>query len=91
MRLLDGVVLYGLFVAAAASSDYFKSPARYHGENPVWTLGDQHVISWETSLEVFNLSIWQQSLVEDGASSQGNIYGESIIPHQTIIWWFSMR
>lgn len=72
------VFLLLLFRIAGASdgSNYFINPSTNTDINPVWTLGEQQVISWETTLEVFNVSIWQQSLVEQGASSQGNVYSK---------------
>ena len=59
---------------ASNGNNYFTNPASNNGINPVWTLGDEQLISWRTTLDVFNVSIWQQSLVEQGASSQGNVY-----------------
>lgn len=61
-------------VAGSDPDNYFTNPADNSGINPVFTLGDKLVVSWKTTLDVFNVSIWQQSLVETGAASQGNIY-----------------
>lgn len=61
-------------VAGSDPNNYFTNPADNTGINPVYALGDKLVISWKTTLDVFNVSIWQQSLVETGAASQGNIY-----------------
>ena len=61
------------FVTGSDTKNYFTSPASNTG-NPVFALGDELVVSWKTTLDVFNVSIWQQSLVETGASSQGNIF-----------------
>ncbi|KAJ5608292.1 hypothetical protein N7537_004911 [Penicillium hordei] len=63
-------------VAGSDPDNYFTSPADNTGINPVFTLGDKLVVSWKTRLDVFNVSIWQQSLVETGAASQGNIYSK---------------
>jgi hypothetical protein len=63
-------------VVASDSKNYFTNPASNTGINPVWTLGDKQVVAWKTTLEVFNVSIWQQSLVQQSAASQGNIYCE---------------
>ncbi|KAJ9491212.1 hypothetical protein VN97_g2021 [Penicillium thymicola] len=76
-----GFLLYFLagIVSLVAGSDpdnYFTNPADNTGINPVFALGDKLVVSWKTTLEVFNVSIWQQSLVETGAASQGNIYSK---------------
>ncbi|CRL18851.1 unnamed protein product [Penicillium camemberti] len=63
-------------VAGSDPDNYFTNPADNTGINPVYALGDKLVISWKTTLDVFNVSIWQQSLVETGAASQGNIYSK---------------
>lgn len=78
MCLIDYLIaFYGFISVTTAADNYFKSPVRKHGKDPVLTLGETQLISWKTSLEVFNVSIWQQSRYQDGASSQGNIYCES--------------
>ncbi|KAJ5790469.1 uncharacterized protein N7518_007480 [Penicillium psychrosexuale] len=71
--LLAGVAS---LVAGGDDHNYFTNPASNTGVNPVFTLGDKLVVSWKTTLEVFNVSIWQQSLVETGAASQGNIFSK---------------
>ncbi|KAK2761270.1 hypothetical protein FQN54_001792 [Arachnomyces sp. PD_36] len=71
------LILLGIISTARGtdfSKNYFTSPASNTGINPVWTLGDTEVISWETTLGVFEISIWQESLVQVGAASQGNVY-----------------
>lgn len=71
------IILFALVTLAIGGTDgenYFTSPASNTGINPVYTLGDQQVISWKTTLGVFNISMWQQSLVQEGAASQGNVY-----------------
>ncbi|RAH74494.1 uncharacterized protein BO66DRAFT_425495 [Aspergillus aculeatinus CBS 121060] len=73
------LLLLYLLIQRAATSDannYFINPSSGNGINPVWTLGDDQVISWKTTLGVFNVSIWQQSLVQQSAASQGNIYSK---------------
>ncbi|KAI2865007.1 hypothetical protein CBS63078_11074 [Aspergillus niger] len=57
-------------------NNYFISPSSNTGINPVWTLGDEQVIWWKTTLGVFNISFWQESLVQQSAASQGNIYSK---------------
>lgn len=78
MRVLGSLILIfaGLvFITVASdSNNYFTNPASNTGINPVWTLGENQVIAWKTTLGVFNVSIWQQSLVQQSAASQGNIY-----------------
>lgn len=69
------LVLIPAVFARTDPKNHFNNPAFNNGKLPVWTVGELQVISWETQLDVFNLSFWQQSLMEDGASSQGNIYG----------------
>lgn len=68
------LLLFSSVIGVVGTSNYFLNPATTTGINPVWTLGEQQIISWQTTLDVFNVSIWQQSLVEQGASSQGNVY-----------------
>ncbi|KAJ5357939.1 hypothetical protein N7541_005097 [Penicillium brevicompactum] len=63
-------------VNGSDGSNYITNPASNTGINPVWTLGEQQVISWRTELEVFNVTFWQQSLVEQSASSKGNIFAK---------------
>ncbi|OJI82655.1 hypothetical protein ASPTUDRAFT_43937 [Aspergillus tubingensis CBS 134.48] len=58
------------------SNNYFITPSSNTGINPVWTLGEEQVINWKTTLGVFNISFWQQSLVQQSAASQGNIYSK---------------
>ncbi|OJK02432.1 hypothetical protein ASPACDRAFT_41260 [Aspergillus aculeatus ATCC 16872] len=73
------LLLLCFIIQRAATSDannYFIKPSSGNGINPVWTLGDDQVISWKTTLGVFNVSIWQQSLVQQSAASQGNIYSK---------------
>ncbi|KAJ5368940.1 uncharacterized protein N7496_008700 [Penicillium cataractarum] len=80
MKVLQSLILIftGLASIAVASdsNNYFTNPASNTGINPVWTLGDKQVIAWKTTLGVFNVSIWQQSLVQQSAASQGNIYSK---------------
>ncbi|KAJ9303772.1 hypothetical protein DTO271D3_7453 [Paecilomyces variotii] len=70
------LLLFSSVIGVVGTSNYFLNPATTTGINPVWTLGEQQIISWQTTLDVFNVSIWQQSLVEQGASSQGNVYSK---------------
>ncbi|PYH90413.1 hypothetical protein BO71DRAFT_402236 [Aspergillus ellipticus CBS 707.79] len=58
------------------ANNYFITPSSDNDINPIWTLGDEQVISWATTLGIFNISFWQQSLVEESAASQGNIYSK---------------
>lgn len=78
MRQVGFLILFlagaASFVTGSDSHNYFTNPASNSGVNPVFTLGDKLVVSWKTTLDVFNVSIWQQSLVETGAASQGNIF-----------------
>ncbi|KAJ5619105.1 hypothetical protein N7510_003089 [Penicillium lagena] len=66
-----------LVATASSTKNYFTSPASNTGINPVFTLGDKLLVSWVTELGEFNVSFWQQSLVQQSAASQGNIYGMS--------------
>lgn len=73
--LIFFLLLVPTVFARTNPKNHFTNPAFNNGNNPVWELGEKQVISWVTEMEVFNISFWQQSLMEDGASSQGNIYG----------------
>ncbi|CAI7669147.1 unnamed protein product [Penicillium bialowiezense] len=72
------LIFIGLISVAHGSDDsnYITNPASNTGINPVWALGEQQVISWKTELEVFNVTFWQQSLVEQSAASKGNIFSK---------------
>lgn len=75
------VLLVGFILVPGRECDagYFINPSTNTDTNPVWTLGDEQVISWRTSLDVFNISMWQESLVSVGATSIGNVYCMSVI------------
>lgn len=69
------IFLFGIILLARGQKESrFTNPSANNGNNPVWALGDKQVISWETTLPVFNVTIWQQSLVQESAASQGNLY-----------------
>lgn len=74
------IFLSGLISFSSAGTDeknYFTSPATNTGVNPVYTLGDTLLVSWVTELEEFNVTIWQESLVQASAASKGNVFCES--------------
>ncbi|KAJ5723698.1 hypothetical protein N7488_001733 [Penicillium malachiteum] len=73
------IILGGITLTAYAGTDaknYFISPASEDGNNPVYTLGDDLIISWVTELEEFNISIWQENRNQGSATSNVNIFGE---------------
>ncbi|KAJ5225268.1 hypothetical protein N7468_006493 [Penicillium chermesinum] len=70
------VMLCGIVLVAADTKNYFTSPASNNGINPVYAIGDDLLVSWVTELGVFNITIWQESLVQQSAASQGNIYSK---------------
>jgi hypothetical protein len=76
MQLTQSLVHIFSFITFAAgdNKNYFTSPASNTGVKPVFTLGDQLLVSWVTELGEFNVTFWQQSIVEESAASQGNIY-----------------
>ncbi|KAJ5162316.1 hypothetical protein N7492_007708 [Penicillium capsulatum] len=77
MYWIDYLFVLGvLFSVAVTGDNYFKSPAQSHGKDPVLTLGETQLVSWETSLDVFNVTIWQQSRYQESAASKGNIYSK---------------
>lgn len=53
---------------------FINPPAANSVDNPVWVLGETQVISWKTTLPVFNVSFWQQSLSQESGASAGNIF-----------------
>ncbi|KAL2002199.1 hypothetical protein VTN02DRAFT_462 [Thermoascus thermophilus] len=71
VALFQGVVAQG---NGASHNRFVNPPSSNSAENLVWTLGDQEVISWVTTLPTFNISIWQQSMVQESAASGGNIF-----------------
>ncbi|KAL2013394.1 hypothetical protein VTN00DRAFT_919 [Thermoascus crustaceus] len=73
VALFQGVVGQG---NGASNNRFVNPPASNSAENPVWTLGDQQVISWVTTLPTFNISIWQQSTVQRSAASGGNVFSK---------------
>ncbi|KAF9893917.1 hypothetical protein FE257_008888 [Aspergillus nanangensis] len=70
------IILLGLILTTAAKNpgNYFMNPASNTGINPEWEVGDEQVVSWKTTTGAFNISLWQQSLVEQAAISQVNIF-----------------
>lgn len=76
MHLAQSLIyLFGItLVAASSDKSYFTSPVSGTGVRPIFTLGDQLLVSWVTDLGEFNITFWQQSLIQDSAASQGNIY-----------------
>ncbi|KAF9245489.1 hypothetical protein DTO006G1_2244 [Penicillium roqueforti] len=65
-----------LATVKAEKTNYMINPVYINGKSPVWTLGDQKVVAWKTDLPVFNVSIWQQSLLGGGAYTRGNVYAQ---------------
>ncbi|KAL4795269.1 hypothetical protein BDV19DRAFT_389401 [Aspergillus venezuelensis] len=61
---------------AKDDDNHFTNPSSWTGINPEWELGDTQVIAWKTTLDTFNISIWQQSLFQETAASQGNVYSK---------------
>ncbi|PKY03436.1 hypothetical protein P168DRAFT_346135 [Aspergillus campestris IBT 28561] len=74
--ILHLVLLLPVVWGGTDAQNYFSNPSSNTGINPVWTVGDQQVISWKTTLEVYNVSMWQQSLVQQSAASQYNVYSK---------------
>ncbi|KAL4951569.1 hypothetical protein BDW69DRAFT_196366 [Aspergillus filifer] len=74
--LLIITAILTLAVTAKDDNNHFTNPSSWTGINPEWQLGDNQVIAWETTLETFNISIWQQSLFQETAASQGNVYSK---------------
>ncbi|BCS25420.1 uncharacterized protein APUU_50131A [Aspergillus puulaauensis] len=64
------------FALGADSKNNFKNPSSWTDINPVWTIGETQVIAWETTLGEFNISFWQQSIIQESAASQGNVYSK---------------
>lgn len=43
--------------------------------NPVWTVGQDQVIAWQSDAPISNLSFWQQNLSIASARNGGDIFG----------------
>ncbi|KAL4737796.1 hypothetical protein BDV11DRAFT_190794 [Aspergillus similis] len=76
LLLLLLINILTLTTKAADDENHFMNPSSWTGINPEWKLGEEQVIAWETTLEVFNISFWQQSLFQQTAASQGNVYSK---------------
>jgi hypothetical protein len=74
LHLLLFTTILTVATRAADDDNHFTNPSSWTGINPEWKLGEEQVIAWETTLEVFNISFWQQSLFQQTAASQGNVY-----------------
>ncbi|KAL2870723.1 uncharacterized protein BJX67DRAFT_378054 [Aspergillus lucknowensis] len=64
------------FARGADDKNHFTNPTSWTDINPVWKLGEEQVIARKTTLGEFNISIRQQSLIQESAASQGNIYSK---------------
>jgi hypothetical protein len=76
------IVFVFVWVEAAVSQGtgvvrnrFVNPPASDSAENPVWTLGDQQVISWMTTVPIYDISIWQQSLTQELATHGTIVFG----------------
>ncbi|KAJ5948315.1 hypothetical protein N7466_001330 [Penicillium verhagenii] len=69
-------IILGSSLVAADNKNYFTSPVSNTAARPSFTLGDQVQVSWVTELGEFNVTFWQESLVQESAASQGNIYSK---------------
>ncbi|KAL4936343.1 hypothetical protein BDV06DRAFT_233512 [Aspergillus oleicola] len=76
LYLLVLIIFFTLTARAVDDDNHFTNPSSWTGINPEWELGDDQVIAWETTLKTFNISIWQQSLFQETAASQGNVYSK---------------
>ncbi|KAL4755433.1 hypothetical protein BDW72DRAFT_189192 [Aspergillus terricola var. indicus] len=76
LHLLLLITILTVTTRAADDENHFTNPSSWTGINPEWELGEEQVIAWETTLEVFNISFWQQSLFQQTAASQGNVYSK---------------
>lgn len=43
--------------------------------NPVWLIGSRHIISWESNLTIYNITLWQEGLHLDGCRLDSTIFG----------------
>ncbi|KAL4783507.1 hypothetical protein BJX76DRAFT_348501 [Aspergillus varians] len=69
-------IILALTARAADDKNHFTNPSSWTGINPVWKLGEEQVIAWKTTLGEFNISFWQQSIFQQTAASQGNVYSK---------------
>lgn len=72
--ILQLILLFPGIWGRTDTKNYFSNPSSSTGIDPVWTIGDQQVISWKTTLDVYNISMWQQSLVQQSATGEYNVY-----------------
>ncbi|KAL4804039.1 hypothetical protein BDV18DRAFT_162450 [Aspergillus unguis] len=73
------IILIAILTLAAGldgDDNYFSNPSLGSGFSREWQLGDDQVIAWETTLERFNISIWQLNTEYLTMSTQGNVYSK---------------
>lgn len=70
--LLIAALILSCISTTTGQTNYFINPSSNGGPNSVGTLGEKQVISWKTSLPEYNISFWQQSLVQEIADRQGS-------------------
>lgn len=88
--IISTIAFAGLRTAVAqgngkSANRFINPPAANSALNPVWVLGQQQVIIWTTTLTTFNISIWQQNLVETSAV-QGSIIFSTTEPIDSFTW-----
>ncbi|KAJ5930634.1 hypothetical protein N7466_006127 [Penicillium verhagenii] len=78
-RTIIYIYICTLTTAASATDteNYFTSPATSIGDRPVWTLGYEAIIAWNTTVPVSYVTIWQQSLVNEDAGGGATIYSRA--------------
>ncbi|KAL2821475.1 hypothetical protein BJX63DRAFT_217778 [Aspergillus granulosus] len=66
----------------SSDENYFTSPVPDSHSSPeadlVYEVGDVVEISWATTLDVFNVTLWQRQLVQEGNDATGVISGGNI-------------
>ncbi|KAL3435742.1 hypothetical protein BDV09DRAFT_184747 [Aspergillus tetrazonus] len=63
LYLLLFITMFTVTTRAADDDNRSTNPSSWTGINPEWKLGEEQVIAWETTLEVFNISFWQQTKI----------------------------
>ena len=50
-----------------------------YSANPVWKVGTTQTIRWTSTVQVYNISIWQQNLQIREATHIATIFGKSLL------------
>lgn len=65
-----------------SSPGEFINPSVEATQNPLWVIGTQQTISWETSLDNYTIALWNQNLSGNGYSRGPALLGTTINLHR---------